>query len=74
MEANGFVADFAGVFLNTEVAEGIEKRRGSGERGDGDGLNEVGWATPSRLRASIGNGSRGFDYCQGTVLSIDHSN
>lgn len=64
MEANRFVADSAGVFLNTEIAE---ERRGRGDRGDGDGLNGVDGA-------SMRNGSRGLDYCQGTVINIDHSN
>jgi hypothetical protein len=32
-------------------------------------LRRAGVTTPSRLRASIGNGSRDLDYCQGTVFN-----
>jgi hypothetical protein len=31
MEANRFVADIVDVFLNTEISEGTEDRRGVGE-------------------------------------------
>jgi hypothetical protein len=66
-EGDSPVTDFADAFLDTEIAKSTEKGRERKKRGDGDGLKGVG-------RASMGNGSRDLDYCQGTVLTLDHSN
>jgi|SRR5580692_5492801 hypothetical protein len=62
-EGDSPVKDFAGAFLDTEIAKSSEKGRERKKRGDGDGLKGVG-------RASMRNGSRDLYYCQGTVLNV----
>jgi hypothetical protein len=66
-EGDSPMTDFAGSFLDTEIAKSTEKGREREKRGDGDGLKGVG-------RAGIGNSSRVLDYCQGTVLNVKDSN
>ena len=66
-EGDRSVADFAGALLDTEIAKSTEKGWEREKQEDGDGLKGVG-------RASMGNSSRDLDYCQGTVLTLDHSN
>jgi hypothetical protein len=66
-EGDRSVADFAGALLDTKIAKSTEMGREREKRGDGDGLKGVG-------RASMGHGSRNLDYCQGIVLTLDHSN
>ncbi len=66
-EGHRSVAGFAVALLDTMIAKSTEKVREREKRRDGDGLKGVG-------RASMGNGSRDLDYCQGTVLTLDYSN